>query len=975
MAIKKAKKIKKPLNKVLKEPARQNENFVVGIGASAGGLEAFKEFLTYLPLDTGMSFVFVQHLSPKHKSLLPEILARMTDIPVVQVKDGMRLKKNQIFVMPPDVTMILKNGTFKLQKRSTKGIHQPINRFFESLAEDQGERAISVVLSGTGSDGAQGSRMVKAMGGISIAQALDTARYDSMPSSAIIIDEIDFILAPKDIALELGHLSRRSFAIDLEHIDSPFHEEISDFKKILLLLKQNMGTDFTQYKPTTIRRRINRRMLLRKIDHMKDYFKLLQNSPEERRLLCEDVLINVTTFFREPDSYVFLKESVLKKMIKVKDNEDSIRIWVAGCSTGEEAYSIAITVMEALEESKKPLSVQIFATDLSDKCIEKARMGKYLDTIAEHVSKERLEKYFVKIESGYRISKAVRDCCIFARHDLSRDPAYSKLDLISCKNLLIYLGQDLQSKVMQNFHYSLNPDGYLFLGSSESIGKETGLFQLIDNKFKVYTKKSIGTRSHQTIARNAFIRPDIIFPEIKKEAPVPNSFEIQVEADRAILARYSPPSVIINHKMEIIQFRGNTSSYLVHKHGEATLDILKMAREGLGSELKKAIHQARDKDNSVRVENVKFNSKDVTNIEVIPLVFLPGERCFLIIFEGMNSVPALNTVIETKGKKKKTIFTAEDNIVAQLKNELNSARENLQAVIQDFERANQELQSANEEVLSANEELQSTNEELETSKEELQSTNEELSTVNDELQERNQELFLLNNDLTNVLNSVHIPIVIVGNDMSIRRFTTSASKIFNFIPTDVGRPLSHITSKVINMPDLGVMIKNVLDNAVIEEKDVQKADGSWFHMRIRPYKTQDHKIEGAVVTLQEIEMNKLVELTKTITDTVKLPLLILDKDLRVIHGNSCFYTEFNIKSAHIEKKLLSALPKPINAPKIKAIVSEVLKSKKAREEVVVILDFPKKGKRKMIVSATKVSKDKLIPPRILVAFENPESHS
>ncbi len=965
----------KPIPKVQKIIHRPKDFFVVGIGASAGGLEAFKDFLAFLPNDTGMAFVFIQHLSPRHKSLLANILSRMTEIPVVQVKNGMPLKKNQIFVMPPNVTMVLENGKFKLQKRSNQKIHLPINTFFKSLAEDQGERAISIVLSGTGSDGAEGSRLIKAQGGITIAQEPETARYDSMPSSAIVIDEIDFVLSPKNIALELGNLSKLSFSIHTDESHSPLHEGMSDFKKILLLLKQNMGTDFTQYKPTTIKRRITRRMVLHKLQHLKDYFRLLQNSAEERRSLCEDVLINVTTFFREPESYLYLKDIVLKNILKAKSNGDSIRIWVAGCSTGEEAYSIAITLMEALEETGKSIDVQIFATDLSEKCIERARMGKYLESISEHVSEQRLKKYFVKTDSGYRVSKTIRDYCIFARHDLSRDPAYSKLDLISCKNLLIYLGQDLQSKVIQNFHYSLKLDGYLFLGESESIGKEISLFQVVDSKFKVYLKKSINTRPRHNFDRSDFTRIELRVPDEKKENSIPNSFELQVEADRAILARYSPPSVIINQNMEVIQFRGNTSSYLVHKQGEATLNILKMAREGLTSELKKTIMQAREKDLSIRAERIKFNGNGVTNIEVIPLVFLPGSRCFLVIFEGMNASSGVNATSESNSKKKRTTSTSEDDLTTQLKNELNSSRENLQAVIQDFEKANQELQSANEEVLSANEELQSTNEELETSKEELQSTNEELSTVNDELHGRNLELFSLNNDLNNVLNSVHIPIVIIGNDLSIRRFTKSASKIFNFIATDVGRPLSHITSNVINMPDLSSMIKNVLEHAVIEEKNVHKADGSWYRLRIRPYKTQDNKIEGAVVTLQEIEMTKLVELTKTITDIVKLPMLVLDKDLKVIHANSCFYSRFNFKSTQIETKSLGALPKPINSTRIKTIVSELMKSKKTRAEVLLTLDFPKKGKCKLIVSATKTSKDKLIPPRILVTFENPEKNA
>lgn len=945
--------------------------FAVGIGASAGGLDAYKELLSYLPVDTGMAFIFIQHLSPKHKSFLPEILGRMTEIPVIKVKNGTILKSNHIYVMPPNVTMLLKKGVFALKKRNNETIHQPINRFFESLSEDQAEKAISIILSGTGSDGAEGSKIIKANGGISFAQSPETAKYDSMPSNAIVLDDIDFILSPKEIAIELASLAQLPMDKSY-HSYQPFHSSnMSELTKIMLLLKQNMGTDFTEYKPTTIKRRIIRRMMLKKIEKMDNYFKLLQNDFQERALLSEDVLINVTTFFREPESYEYLKNHLLKKIIAQKGLHDSIRIWVAGCSTGEEAYSIAICVQEALEDQKISIPVQIFSTDLSEKCIEKARIGKYLDSISDQVSQERLSKYFVKIETGYRISKVIRDICIFARHDLSRDPAYSKLDLISCRNLLIYLGHELQSKVMQNFHYSLNPDGFLFLGSSESVGKEIGLFSIIENKFKVYSKKSITSRNHHIHTIRDYQVQSTPMQKTKKEVSLPTSFELQVETDRAILARYSPPSVVINLKSEILQFRGNTEPFLIHKHGEASLNIFKMVREGLAADLKKAIKSAKDKDSGVRINRIAISSDKIINIEVIPLKFLPGERCFLIVFEQVNN---LNTTILSKIKDSKNSKNPasknEDKVISQIKSELISAKENLQSVVQDFEKANQELQSANEEVLSSNEELQSTNEELETSKEELQSTNEELSTVNDELQERNQELFQLNNDLTNVLNSVHIPIVIVGNDLSIRRFTTSASKIFNFIPSDVGRPLSHITSKVINMPDLEAMIKNVLEHAVIEEKDVQKANGSWYNLRIRPYKTQENKIEGAVVTLQGIEMQKLMELSKAIIDIIRLPILILDKDLCILNANASFLSKFKVKSSQIEKVMLKQLPKPFSGLKFKAFVNELLDTKEASISKVIELDFLKVGKMKMNLSATKVSKDKLTPPRILIVFEH-----
>lgn len=953
---------------------KKNENFfVVTVGASAGGLDAFKEFLKHIPAKSDIAFVFIQHLSPKHKSLLPEILSRITPMSVRQVVSGTKVMPNCLYVIPPGATMFLKGGKFYLTARlPEEKPHHPIDRFMESAAYDLGHRAIGVVLSGTGSDGAEGTRIIKAEGGISFAQNPDSAAYDSMPTKAILIDHIDFILDPKEMALEILNISKLPAKRLLESKNEVSQEEIADFTRILTMLKQNSGTDYNQYKPTTIKRRIARRILVHKLENMGEYSKYLQTHPPERSALNDDILINVTSFFRDPETYANLKSHILPAILKNKTSGQSLRIWSAGCSTGEEAYSIAMCVMEVMGAEANPSTVQIFATDLSEKCIEKARIGKFHENITEHVFKERLNKFFTKTETGFIIAKHVRDLCIFAKHDLTRDPAYSKLDLISCKNLLIYLGQDLQTKVLENFHYSLNPNGYLSLGNSESVGKSTDIYSVVDSKLKVYSKKSVASKFNTPAAgRRDYPVIDLNTSKSKivDSNTGPSGHEIQIETDRAILSRYAPPCVVINTKNEIVQFRGATDHFLVHKHGEASLNIFRMAREGLVTELKNAITKARQKDSSVRAENIQLMDVGAVNFEVIPLKFLPGDRCLLIVFDVVPQVPALKGQSKKKSKGKASAGQYDSMVVGQLRLELSSVKDNLQAMIQDFENANQELQSANEEVLSSNEELQSTNEELETSKEELQSSNEELSTVNDELQERNLELFRTNNDLLNVLNSVQLPILIVGNDLTIRRYTAATSKVFNLIPTDIGRPFAHISSNVFNVTEIQTLITDVLENAVVKEKEILTKNKKWFHVRIRPYKTEENKIEGAVISLQEnTDVKSFVDVTKVLIDMVGNPFLLLDRDLKVATANDNFYTEFKLKPKSVEQFLLSDIAKNFGSQKLKNILLTV--SKSIKDEIYETLELDSgRGKKSYSIGVKRIADDPRLPTQFLVIFE------
>lgn len=885
-----------PAKKLTVSPKRNHDapSFYVGIGASAGGLRAFEELLKHLSPATGMTFIFVSHLSTKHKSLLSEILKRMTKLTVSEVVHGTKALSNQLYVLPPNKSLTIENGILKLKKRdASERPHLPINRFFESLALDQGNRAISVVLSGTGEDGARGSLAIKSCGGVSFAQTPDSAQFVSMPESTITIDHVDFILKPKEIALRLHKISKMA---DLVLKDDASDTKSKDFVKIVQLLKQVSGTDFGQYKPTTIRRRIERRMLLQKMESLSDYLKFLTQNETERYELMNDVLINVTYFFREPESLDHLKKVIIPSVIKNKDAELPLRIWIAGCSTGEEAYSVAIIVSEIMKGNANQDTVQIFATDLSEKCIDKARLGKFSSIIEETVSRERLSKFFNKIETGYRISKSVRDLCIFAKHDLGRNPSYSKMDIISCKNLLIYLGQDLQTKVIENFHYSLNKHGYLCLGTSETVGQSSHLFTMVEPKFKIYGPKGISKMNSKS-----HMGPDLVaiervpFKVLPPKNRTTTTFDLNMEADRAIISRYSPPSVVINAKLEILLFRGRTEAFLSHKHGEATLNLLRLTKENLSAHIKKAFEKVKNKDHSVREEFILMPDGSKISFEIIPLKFLAGERCYLVVFEN-----------DTEGKSKKSPKTksfTQSTAMNELREELSSVKDNLQAMIQDFENANQDLQSANEEIVSSNEELQSTNEELETSKEELQSTNEELSTVNQELHERNIELLTLNNDLLNVLNSVQIPILIVGNDHKIRRYTPSASKVFNLIPTDLGRPLSHITSSVIDTNVLGPMVSEVIGSAVIQEKEIKTKKGLGLIIRVRPYKTEEQKIEGVVISFHEVfESGSLVTFMETVLQMVKSPLAVVDENLTLIFANTALKKVFRDPQEIFSKK-------------------------------------------------------------------------
>ncbi|MEG3896420.1 MULTISPECIES: chemotaxis protein CheB [unclassified Microcoleus] len=947
---------------------------IVGIAASAGGLEAFTELLNHLPTDTGMAFVLIQHLAPDHKSLLSEILARTTQMPVNEVKDGIAVEPNQVYVIPPNTKMVLCKGVLQLSPREKiYGKYMPGDAFFTSLAIDRGHKAIAVVLSGGDGDGSLGLKAIKAAGGMTFAQSQDTAKFDGMPTTAVATGNVDFVLPPEKIAEELANYSHSPLLTDpllLTKIEeSP--EQGDALATIFALLKSTAGVDFSHYKPTTIARRIQRRMVLYKLESLEDYAEYLRQNSAEVTALYEEILIHVTSFFRDPEAFQKLKELVFPAITQNKSAEVPIRIWVAGCSTGEEVYSIAICLLEFLSAQIIPPPIQIFATDISEQAIGKARSGVYSENQMVDVSPQRRTRFFIPQEGGsYTISKAVREMCVFARQDLGSDPPFSNIDLVSCRNVLIYLGDSLQKKVMPIFHYSLNPTGFLLLGTSESTGKFSYLFTSVDKKSKIYAKKLTETRATFSFTPSSYPVAKVRQRQESNEN-FTNSFDLQRETDKLILHRYAPAGVVVNEQMNILQVRGDINPYLRLAFGTPDLNLLTMAREGLLGELRTAIYQVRTQNVTVRKEGVSVESggrSSIVNFEVIPFGPQLVECYFLVLFEEASpAAPGLNTVTSEsleQGDLEREIELLMQAL-ATAHQEKTAAQSQLEAVIQEQESLNQDLKVANEEILSSNEELQSTNEELETAKEEIQATNEELTTTNEELRSRNIEQSLVNNDLTNLLASINIPILMLTNDLQIRRFTPTAQQVFSLIPTDVGRPFSDIRS-TLNVPDLEQMILEVIDTLHTKEQEVQTQAGYWYNLRIRPYRTTENKIDGAVMVLIDIDALKRSAATleesrnyaEAIVETAPTPLVVLDPDFRVNTANRSFYETFQVSQSETAKSSLFDLGNgQWNIPQLRWILEDILVSDVQLQNFELEHLFEHIGQKTMLLNACKLERE------------------
>ncbi len=1002
---------------------------IVGIGASAGGLEAFTRLLQHLPGDTGMGFVLVQHLDPAHASALTQLLARATAMPVREVSNNLRVRPNHVYVIPPNTAMAIARGRLKLQPRpQTSAAHRPIDFFLESLARDRCERAIGIILSGTASDGTLGLEAIKAEAGICFAQD-ESAGYDSMPRSAIAAGCVDFVLSPENIAKELAHIARHPHVVavaprlpeDAEELEAalraggpsrgrsqakggPGEGEENGFKKVLLLLRAHSSVDFSSYKVSTIHRRINRRMVLNKLTTLEAYARMLRGNASELDALYSDLLISVTSFFRNPEAFKILKQAVFPRLIE-KKLDGPIRVWVLGCSTGQEAYSLAMAFTEVSDRVAHARRLQIFATDLNEALLNKARAGLYTKGQVEDVSPERLRRFYVEEDGGYRISKSLRDTVIFARQNLLSDPPFSRMDLISCRNLLIYLQTSLQMKVVPTFHYALRPNGFLFLGASESVGAWKDLFDPIDKKHKIYLKKSGPTPAMHLHFVPRQPAAEKGFPTSKPPA-APEGWSLennaQREADRVALNRYAPAGVLVNVELQVLQFRGDTSPYLKPATGRASFNVLKMAREGLLLPLRAALNKAKNQNKAVRRENVRVNENGrscTANIEVVPLKNLK-ERCYLIFFQdtplpvgrdegeasrGGGGVltslkPAEGAPAPLGGERARVRdeLAGARRRIAELERELAETRDYLQSIQEQHEAANEEIQASNEEVTSANEELQSLNEELETSKEELESANEELTTVNEEMANRNIVLHQLNSDLVNLQSSTNLAIVLLGRDLTIRRFTSEAEKLFRLLATDLGRPLSALRPSL-DVPDLEGLIVEVIDTVREVAREVRDKDGHWYWLRVRPYLSLDNKVDGAVLVVVDIDALKRTEqairearaYAEAVIRTVPDPLIVLSADLRIHSANHAFYNTFKVSPVETEGRSIFELGNgPWNMPKLRELLEELIPQNKFFNDFEVAHDFERIGRRIFLVNGRVLEEAEGRPTMILLGIQD-----
>ena len=864
---------------------------IVGIGASAGGLAAFEAFFSGMPADEnpGMAFVLVQHLSPDHKSILADLVRRYTRMQVFEVEDGMPVHINCAYIIPPNHDMAFLNGTLQLLEPSApRGQRLPIDFFFRSLAQDQRERAIGIVLSGTGSDGTLGLRAIKDAGGMVMAQTPVSTEFDGMPRSAIATGIVDFELPPSEMPRQLIAYAQHAFG-NLPRLSATTSPKAdSALNKIYILLRAHTGHDFSGYKPGTIHRRIERRMAVHQIETLDSYVKFLQQTPAEVEALFRDLLIGVTNFFRDPEAFQVLEEKIIPKLFADKQAGGAVRVWSTGCSTGEEAYSLAILLHERMEALKTSYTVQVFATDIDSRAIAIARAGVYPASIAADITPERLARFFVAEPGGlaYRIHKGIRDMLVFSEQDVLKDPPFSKLDLVSCRNLLIYFGVELQRKLIPLFQYALKPGGTLFLGTSEGVGEFNDLFNVLDRKAKIYQRKE-DIHGLRRAALNRALSPMPMLtaldgvllapPGVPGRVTFPAKLPLRELTEQALLQQLSVVGVLVNTQGDILYLHGRSGMYLEPSPGEAgVLNILKMAREGLRPPLSMALHKCVATQTAVHADHLSVKTNGhytLVNVAVRPIVGhplapsmasdVPDAHLFLVTLEETpgQSAPASNTPAEepaSAGPLPVTDAQAAARI-AELREELRAKDEYLQSTHEELESSNEELKSSNEEMQSVNEELQSTNEELETSKEELQSVNEELATVNTELHTKVTDLSRVNNDMNNLLAGTGIATVFVDHQLRILRFTPTAAQIINLIPGDIGRPVGHIVSNLVGYNQLVADAQAVLDTLAPKDAQVQTTAGGWFTMRIRPYRTLDNVIEGAVITFTDITELKLFE--------------------------------------------------------------------------------------------------------------------
>jgi len=986
---------------------------IVGIGASAGGLAAFEAFFSGMPADTdpGMAFVLVQHLAPDHKSILTELIQRHTRMQVFEVQDGMTVMPNCAYIIPPNRDMAFLGGALQLlEPAAPRGQRMPINFFFNSLAQDLHDRAFCIVLSGTGTDGTLGLRAIKAEGGLVLSQNPESAEFDGMPRSAIATGLVDYVLPPAEMPARLIAYASRALVRPLVTGEPTLKDGSASLNKLFVLLRSQTSHDFSQYKTSTVERRIHRRMALQQIETMEKYVKFAQETPQEVEALFRDLLIGVTGFFRDREAFEALEELVIKRLMGDETVTGPIRVWVPSCSTGEEAYSIAMLLAERQAELKSNCPIQIFATDIDARAIATARTGAYPASIASDVTMERLSRFFSVDPNGenYHINKVIRDMVVFSVQDVIRDPPFSRLDLISCRNLLIYLSSDLQKKLLPLFHYALKSDGFLFLGTSETIGEHESLYIVCDRKYKIFQRKHDLYGARRSLAGRFPVTETNLearisqFPE---KAAGTDRFGLRHLIEQALLQEMSLTAALVEANGDILYLHGRTGMFLEPTPGLTGVNnILRMAKEGLQHALSTALREATTCHKAVRRRNLPvridggFSSVDIT---VKPLARNPGEQggtfLYLVVLEPLPpvettqvSVPAENLTDTGEHPSGLPSGSAEaSQLVAELRRELKAKEEYLQALDEEMATSNEDLKSSNEEMQSINEELQSTNEELETSKEELQSVNEELATINAELHAKMADLTRANNDMNNLLAGTGIGTIFVDHDLRVVRFTPAATRVINLIHSDIGRPLGHIVYHLMGYNTLLADTQAVLDTLRPREIEVRADDGTWYIMRILPYRTLENVIEGAVLTFVDISATKkaqesLVEarnrmaeyevrfnMAEAIVSTVREPLLVLDEDLRVVLANRAFCRTFHVVASDAIGKTLDVLDeRQWDIPALRTLLGQVLPHDEVVSDFELSGDFIHIGQRRLLLNARRMFSADGSMDLILLAIED-----
>jgi two-component system CheB/CheR fusion protein len=948
---------------------------VVGVGASAGGLEAFTEFLVGLPADTGMAFVLIVHLPPERDTLLPELLQRRTSMPVVQVEDGMPVQPNHVYVIRPGRTLTIHGGALHLtEPLDARGHNRPVDDFFRSLAEEQRQRAVAVILSGMGSNGSAGAQSIKAVGGVCIAQDPDSALFPSMPRHLIDTGNADYILRPRAMPETLIKFANHPYARAeyAEDTATTLAREQALFAEVLAVLRTRTRQDFGGYKRPTVYRRLQRRMGLNQVNELSTYVHLLRSNVGEVQALADDLLIHVTGFFRDPAAWESLSVRVIEPLVKERDLEHPIRCWVTACSSGEEAYTLAMLIAEAMDVANKQIDVKIFATDMAERSLAHARAGMYPLGIEAEVTPERLERFFERDEAMYRVKKPLRDMVVFAPQNVLQDPPFSRLDIATCRNLLIYLEPEVQRRVLSLIHFGLRDGGTLLLGTSETIGGVDGLFEVIDKKWRVYRRVGSARRAGFDFpAARLFTMPSAGRGATPDAGPfLPQRLSIAQQTERALLHRYTPAAVTVDRELRIVYFHGKTEPFIAQPPGEPTRELLAMCRDGVRAAVRMALAAATESGGIGHARDGTIQTDAGPRRVWISVAPLDAK--------GTAGISPGYTIVSFEERTEAESFimpegmTGESGDVMRLSEELMRIREELHSTIEELQSSNEELKASNEEVMSINEELQSSNEELETSKEELQSLNEELSTVNSQLQAKNDELQETGSDLNSLLASTEIAVVFLDPRMRIRRFTPAVKELLELISSDIGRPLSDLARK---FEDKSLIddAKGVLKTLVPSEAEVRAHSGTsqekWYERRITPYRTSDDHIDGVVITFVDItkrkladqEVSKAREYAEAIVETLHEPLLVLNPDLTVRSANAAFYDQFKVKKSETHgRKIYDLGNGQWDIPELRIALEKVLPSDHAFNDYRVDHQFNGLGRRVMLLNGRRLDHVQLI---------------